>query len=122
VVLKIQSVLKTQSLFSEIVDRRRMIVSSSFSLNRIATALPEHDVHDAFGLFAEQMLADPRLRKVFRRIVNRADVAHRCLFLDPQEGQCAEARAVHCALRRERGCATSLGAGLTAETMRFHVV
>ena len=37
-------------------------------LNRIATAVPEHDVHDAFVVFAEQMLADPRLRTVFRRM------------------------------------------------------
>jgi alpha-pyrone synthase len=26
-------------------------------LNRIATAVPEHDVHDDFVIFAEQMLA-----------------------------------------------------------------
>jgi len=51
-------------------------------LNRIATAVPEHDVHDAFVVFAEQMLADPRLRAVFRRMANRADIAHRYSFLD----------------------------------------
>lgn len=55
-------------------------------LNRIATAVPEHDVHDAFAVFAEQMLADPRLRGVFRRMVSRANIAHRYSFLDPQEG------------------------------------
>jgi predicted naringenin-chalcone synthase len=55
-------------------------------LNRIATAIPEHDVHDAFVIFAEQMLSDPRLRTVFRRMVSRADIAHRYSFLDPQEG------------------------------------
>jgi alpha-pyrone synthase len=55
-------------------------------LNRIATAVPEHDVHDAFVIFAEQMLADQRLRKVFRRMVSRADIAHRYSFLDPQIG------------------------------------
>jgi alpha-pyrone synthase len=53
-------------------------------LNRIATAVPEHDVHDAFVVFAEQMLADPRLRTVFRRMVSRANIAHRYSFLDPQ--------------------------------------
>ena len=53
-------------------------------LNRIATAVPEHDVHDAFVVFAEQMLADPRLRAVFRRMASRADIAHRYSFLDPQ--------------------------------------
>jgi alpha-pyrone synthase len=55
-------------------------------LNRIATAVPEHDVHDAFVVFAEKMLADPRLRAVFRRMVIRADIAHRYSFLDPQQG------------------------------------
>jgi predicted naringenin-chalcone synthase len=55
-------------------------------LNRIATAVPEHDVHDAFVIFAEQMLSDPRLRAVFRRMVSRADIAHRYSFLDPYKG------------------------------------
>jgi predicted naringenin-chalcone synthase len=55
-------------------------------LNRIATAVPEHDVHDAFVVFAEQMLANPRLRAVFRRMVSRADIAHRYSFLDAQRG------------------------------------
>ena len=54
-------------------------------LNRIATAVPEHDVHDAFAVFAEQMLADPRLRSVFRRMVSRAAIAHRYSFLDPRK-------------------------------------
>jgi alpha-pyrone synthase len=55
-------------------------------LNRIATAVPGHDVHDAFIVFAEKMLADPRLRAVFRRMASRADIARRYSFLDPQNG------------------------------------
>jgi alpha-pyrone synthase len=55
-------------------------------LNRIATAVPEHNVHDAFVVFAEKMLVDPRLRTVFRRMVRRADIAHRYSFLNPQKG------------------------------------
>jgi alpha-pyrone synthase len=55
-------------------------------LNRIATAVPEHDVHDAFVVVAEKMLADPQLRTVFRRMVRRANIAHRYSFLDPQKG------------------------------------
>src|SRR6202789_815702 len=55
-------------------------------LNRIATAVPEHDVHDTFVVFAEKRLADPRLRMVFRRMVSRADIAHRYSFLNPQKG------------------------------------
>jgi predicted naringenin-chalcone synthase len=54
-------------------------------LNRIATAVPEYDVHDAFAVFAEQMLTDPRLRPVFRRMVSRANIAHRYSFLDPRK-------------------------------------
>jgi predicted naringenin-chalcone synthase len=61
-----------------------MPVGSTAYLNRIATAVPEHDVHDAFVVFAEQMLADERLRTVFRRMVGRADIAHRYSFLNPQ--------------------------------------
>jgi predicted naringenin-chalcone synthase len=54
-------------------------------LNRIATAVPNHDVHDAFVVFAEKMLADPRLRAVFRRMASRANIAHRYSFLDAQK-------------------------------------
>ena len=53
-------------------------------LNRIATAVPEHDVHDAFVVFAEKMLADPRLRAIFRRMASRANILHRYSFLNPQ--------------------------------------
>ncbi|HVZ84998.1 MAG TPA: type III polyketide synthase [Terracidiphilus sp.] len=55
-------------------------------LNRIATAVPEHDVHEAFVGFAEEMLADPRLRAIFRRMVSRAEIAHRYSFLNPLVG------------------------------------
>lgn len=53
-------------------------------LNRIATAVPEHDVHADFAVFAEQMLSDPRMQAVFRRMTSRADIAHRYSFLDPR--------------------------------------
>ena len=52
-------------------------------LNRIATAVPEHDVHETFVVFADKMLADPRLRMIFERMAGRADIAHRYSFLDP---------------------------------------
>jgi alpha-pyrone synthase len=54
-------------------------------LNRIASAVPEHDVHHAFVDFAENMLADSRLRALFRRMASRADIARRYSFLDPQK-------------------------------------
>jgi predicted naringenin-chalcone synthase len=53
-------------------------------LNRIATAVPEHDVHEAFVGFAETMLVDPRLQTVFRRMASRAEISHRYSFLDPK--------------------------------------
>src|SRR5271168_3452430 len=108
---RVAVVLRIRGLFSQLVDCRRIVVSSWSSfpktqtrhlipmiraedifrlttayLNRIATAVPEHDVHDTFVVFAEKMLADPRLRTVFRRMVSRADIAHRYSFLDPQKG------------------------------------
>lgn len=43
-------------------------------------------MHSAFVIFAEKMLADPRLRTLFRRMVSRADIAHRYSFLDPHRG------------------------------------
>jgi len=52
-------------------------------LNRIATAVPEHDVHDSFVVFAEEMLQDPRLRAIFRRMASRSDISHRYSFLNP---------------------------------------
>jgi predicted naringenin-chalcone synthase len=61
-----------------------MALGTTAHLNRIATAVPEHDVHDAFVVFAERMLAQERLRTVFRRMVGRAEIAHRYSFLNPQ--------------------------------------
>jgi predicted naringenin-chalcone synthase len=58
-------------------------------LNRIATAVPDHDVHEAFVVFAEKMLLDPRLRAVFHRMVGRADITHRYSVLDPNAAQTA---------------------------------
>ena len=117
-------------------------------LNHIATAVLEHDVHDVFVIFAEQMLANPRLRAVFHCMANRADIAHRYSFLNPhkiadqflshdanefyQRGNFPDtARRIElfeqCApVQRsrpgQRGYALSFGPGLTAETMRFHGV
>lgn len=93
-------------------------------LNRIATAVPEHDVHDAFAAFAEMMLADPRLRTVFRRMVSRAEIAHRYSFLDPYVATVMFVlqRMMQQARPGQQGCAMSFGPGLTAETMRFHAV
>lgn len=52
-------------------------------INRIATATPANDVHQAFIDFARDMLDDPRARKVFDRMADRSGVAHRFSTLQP---------------------------------------
>lgn len=46
-------------------------------LNRIATAVPEHDVHRAFVDFAGQMLRDARARALFVRMAEKSGIEHR---------------------------------------------
>ena len=52
-------------------------------INRIATAVPEHDVHQAFVDFAGGMLEDPRVKPVFQRMAQRSGIGHRYSVLTP---------------------------------------
>jgi alpha-pyrone synthase len=53
-------------------------------INRIATAVPPHDVHDAFLGFGRLMLqGDPRKRALFDRMADRCGIAHRYSFIQP---------------------------------------
>jgi alpha-pyrone synthase len=52
-------------------------------INRIATAVPDDDVHNAFVAFADQMLEDPRVQPVFRRMASRSGIEHRYSVLTP---------------------------------------
>ena len=52
-------------------------------LNRVATAVPRDDVHQAFVDFATDMLEDPRVRPVFARMAQRSGIAHRYSVLTP---------------------------------------
>lgn len=52
-------------------------------INRIGTAVPPHDVHDAFIVFGRTLLADDRSRTVFDRMAERSGIAHRFSFLQP---------------------------------------
>ena len=53
-------------------------------LNRIATAVPAHDVHRAFERHARGMLAeDPRKARIFERMVQRSGIDHRYSCLAP---------------------------------------
>ena len=54
-------------------------------LNRIATAVPRHDVHETFVRFADSLLEDPRLRKLFGRMADRSGIEHRYSSLAPGE-------------------------------------
>ena len=53
-------------------------------VNRIATAVPEHEVHTTFVRFARTLL-DERKRKVFDRMADRAQITHRWSWLKPAE-------------------------------------
>ncbi|WP_297494533.1 type III polyketide synthase [Acidocella sp.] len=53
-------------------------------INRIGTALPPHDVHDAFLRFVPQSLPEGKARKVFARMAQRAAIEHRHSVLAPE--------------------------------------
>ncbi len=52
-------------------------------LNRIATAVPPHDMHGAFVPFAESLLPEGTPRNLYRRMVRLAAIDHRYSFLKP---------------------------------------
>jgi predicted naringenin-chalcone synthase len=53
-------------------------------LNRIATAVPAHDVHHHFARYARATLAaDPRKARLFERMIQRCGIAHRYSCLSP---------------------------------------
>ncbi len=52
-------------------------------INRIATAVPPHDVHRAFIDFADSMLPEGTTRNLFRRMSRMSAIEHRYSFLRP---------------------------------------
>jgi alpha-pyrone synthase len=52
-------------------------------INRIATAVPPHDMHSAFIPFAESLLPEGTRRSLYRRMVRLAAIDHRYSFLKP---------------------------------------
>jgi alpha-pyrone synthase len=52
-------------------------------INRIATAVPDADVHGAFVAFAGNMLEDPRVQSVFYRMAQRSGIRRRFSVLTP---------------------------------------
>ena len=52
-------------------------------IKRIATAVPQHDVHRAFVAFAESMLPEGTVRNLFKRMARVSAIEHRYSFLEP---------------------------------------
>ncbi len=54
-------------------------------INRIGTAVPQHDIHAAFAPFARSLLADERSRTLFDRMAERSGIEHRFSVLQAGE-------------------------------------
>lgn len=52
-------------------------------INAIGTAVPPHQVHDAFVIFVRQMLEDPRKLRLFERMASLSGIERRFSFLRP---------------------------------------
>lgn len=52
-------------------------------INRIATAVPPHDVHRAFVDFAETLLPEGTVRSLFKRMARMSAIEHRYSFVEP---------------------------------------
>ena len=57
-------------------------VVASF-INRIGTAVPAFDVHDAFVEYASSLLTGERARRLFGKMAERSQIEHRYSFLQP---------------------------------------
>src|SRR5437879_487384 len=53
-------------------------------INRIGTAVPTFDVHNAFVEYASSLLASERARRLFGKMAERSQIEHRYSFLQPQ--------------------------------------
>lgn len=51
-------------------------------LNRIGTAVPPHDIHDAFVEFGRDTITDPHNRALFERMASLADIEHRYAIIE----------------------------------------
>jgi alpha-pyrone synthase len=54
-------------------------------INRIATAVPPHQVHEAFVAFQKEAIADPRLRTIFARLAEKGQIEKRFSCVEPGE-------------------------------------
>lgn len=54
-------------------------------INRIGTAVPDHDVHDAFVRFVGHFITERRDKAIFKRMESRSGIAHRYSYFEPVE-------------------------------------
>lgn len=59
-------------------------------IQRIATATPQHDIHEAFVDCASMMLKDGRARSLFRYMAVRAGIEHRFSYICPEDNAPSE--------------------------------
>jgi alpha-pyrone synthase len=52
-------------------------------INRIATAVPPHQVHQAFVQFQKHAISDPRLRTIFERLAEKGQIEKRFSCVEP---------------------------------------
>ncbi|WP_426955994.1 type III polyketide synthase [Muricoccus radiodurans] len=52
-------------------------------INRISTAVPPHEVHEAFRLFAGHQITEPRTMQAFGRLAEKSQIRHRWSVLEP---------------------------------------
>lgn len=65
---------------------RAAVTLTTAHINRIVTVAPPHDVHDAFVAYARNLLAEPRSRALFDRLVPKSQIAHRFSVLPQTSG------------------------------------
>lgn len=64
-------------------------------INRIATAVPPHDMHRPFMAFVEDSLPEGKTRNLYRRMARAAAIEHRYTFLKPVLGPDGSIREVN---------------------------
>lgn len=68
-------------------------MTATAHINRIATVVPPHDVHDAFIAFARTLIVDDRSRAVFERMAERSGIVRRHAVLQPGRMELGEVDA-----------------------------
>lgn len=86
-----QSMLSRPVLFPQLLNRtgqpqwhpRKGSGMTTAHIQRIATAVPPHDVHRPFVDFAESLLPEGAMRSLFRRMARVSAIEHRYSYVEP---------------------------------------